>query len=135
MFSLRAPDTLISERGRTSRCRFARPPSGPAYGARCGYGSRYTTAHGRTLRRRISRCPNQTYGRLTQSALAVTRHSRVGSATRAAAGRGCARDFLSPNMLRSEGTGRSKGSRSKGWVESPNALRWRLDQSLDLIHI
>jgi hypothetical protein len=24
--------------------------------------------------------------------------------------------------------GRSKGSRLKGWIESPNALRWRLDQ-------
>jgi hypothetical protein len=23
---------------------------------------------------------------------------------------------------------RSKGSRLKGWIESPNALRWRLDQ-------
>jgi hypothetical protein len=23
--------------------------------------------------------------------------------------------------------GRSKGSRLKGWIESPNALRWRLD--------
>jgi transposase-like protein len=109
--------------GRGESNRLARPPWGLAYGARCGYGSRYTTAHGRTLRRRISRCPNQTYGRLTQSALAVTRHSRVCSATRAAAGRGCARDFLSPDMLRSEGTGRSKGSRLKSWVERPNALR------------
>jgi hypothetical protein len=25
---------------------------------------------------------------------------------------------------------RSKGSRLKGWVESPNALRWRLGQLL-----
>jgi hypothetical protein len=24
---------------------------------------------------------------------------------------------------------RSKGSRLKGWIESPNALRWRLGQS------
>jgi hypothetical protein len=26
--------------------------------------------------------------------------------------------------------GRSKGSRLKGWIESPNALRWRLGQLL-----
>jgi len=32
-------------------------------------------------------------------------------------------------MLRSEGTGRSKGSRLKGWIEGPNALRWRLDRN------
>jgi hypothetical protein len=47
---------------------------------------------------------------------------------RAAARQGGAWDFLSSDMLRSEGTGRSKGSRLKGWIESPNALRWRLDQ-------
>jgi hypothetical protein len=47
---------------------------------------------------------------------------------RAAAERGCAYYFLSPDMLRSEGTGHSKGSRLKGWIESPNALRWRLDR-------
>src|ERR1035437_2193176 len=37
----------------------SRPPGGPAYGPSCGYGSRYTTALGRSLRRRISRSPNQ----------------------------------------------------------------------------
>jgi hypothetical protein len=26
--------------------------------------------------------------------------------------------------------GRSKGSRLKGWIESPNALRWRLGELL-----
>jgi hypothetical protein len=30
-------------------------------------------------------------------------------------------------MLRSEGMGRSKGSRLKGWIEKSNALRWRLN--------
>jgi hypothetical protein len=117
----------ISERGRSRRCRLARPPWGPAYGVRCGYGSRYTTAHGRTLCRLISRCPNQGRCSLTQSASVATRHRRGGSATRAAARRGCAYDFLSPDILRSEGMGRSKGSRLKGWIENPNALRWRLD--------
>jgi len=117
----------ISERGRSRRCRFARPPWGPAYDVRCGYGSRYTIAHGRTLCRLISRCPNQGRCSLTQSASVATRHRRGGSTTRAAARRGCAYDFLSPDMLRSEGMGRSKGSRLKGWIENPNALRWRLD--------
>jgi hypothetical protein len=106
----------------------ARPPWGPAYGVRCGYGSRYTTAHGRTLCRLISGCPNQGSCSLTQSASVATRHRRGDSATRAAARRECAYDFLSSDMLRSEEMGRSKGSRLKGCIENPNALRWRFDQ-------
>jgi hypothetical protein len=85
----------------------ARPPWGPAYGARCGYGSSYMTAHGHILRRRISHYPNQGYDWLTQLPLVATRHRRVRSATRAAARRGCACDFLSSDMLRNEGAGTS----------------------------
>ena len=101
----------------------ARPPWDPAYDARCGYGSQYMTAHGRTLCKRISRCPNQ--GRdwrlnLLEPQLATTEHR---SATKAAARQGCAYDFLSPDMLRNDETGRSKGSQLKGWIESSNALR------------
>jgi len=44
------------------RDRLVKPPWSPTYGPRCGYGSRYTTALGRSLRRRISRSPNQAYG-------------------------------------------------------------------------
>jgi hypothetical protein len=105
-----------------------RLPWGPVYGARYCYGSLYTTAHGRTLRRRISPGPNRGHGWQTQSASVVTRHHSGRSAMRAAARRECAYDFLSPGILRNEGMRRSKGSRLKGWIESSNALRWRLDQ-------
>ena len=50
----------------------ARLPWGPVYGARCDYGPRYTPARGRTLRRRISRCPNQGCDWLTQSPSVVS---------------------------------------------------------------
>ena len=38
--------------------------------------------------------------------------------------------FLSPEAPRSERMERSKGPRLNGWIESPNALRWCLGQSL-----
>jgi len=111
----------------------ARPPWGPAswgpaycgHGARGGYGSSYTTAHGRTLRKRISRCPNQGYDWLTQLVLVVTRHRRVRIATRAAAGRVCAYDFLSPDMLRNEG-GASSHPASSVWFRILDAARRRV---------
>ena len=81
----------------------ARPPWAPVYGARCGYGSQYMPAHGRTLRRRISRFPNQACDWPPRPALVASRHRRVRSAASTAARRVYAYDFLSPDMLRSEG--------------------------------
>ena len=37
---------------------------------------------------------------------------------------------FSPEMPRSEGMDCLKGPRLKGWIESPNALRWRLGRLL-----
>jgi hypothetical protein len=54
---------------------------------------------------------------LATAAVAVGRRRRFDEGTHAVP---FARD------VRSEGMGRSKGSRLNGWIESPNALRWSL---------
>ena len=104
----------------------ARPPWGLAYGARCGYGSQYMPAHGRTLRRRISRFPNQACDWPTRPALVASRHRRVRSAASTVARRVYAYDFLSPDMLRNE-WGASFNPANSVWFRIFDAAPRRVD--------